>query len=216
MFDIIKFLEHAPIKLVHGIGDPETGGCWMSAISVYSGSGWSDQPDCVDTVIRNLCVIANDNLLNDKLRGEVILPHLLEPVGTKTTDVTINLERLRALKLFYRHRFVPRCYEIMFPGNPMIERLRSPDWDSVWADFKTDDPKEAAFVSWIVHGTVVPHDVYCMRIRWLCPEDGCLVVQDTLIPFILELCRIGSKVPVEAKCSEESFKKVVQCRASSD
>jgi hypothetical protein len=70
------------IKLVSGKGSPETGACWMSALSYYAGESWSDHPDCVDPVIRQLCITINDHLPSDAERERVIGPHLYAPVGT--------------------------------------------------------------------------------------------------------------------------------------
>jgi hypothetical protein len=42
----------------------------------------SDHPDCVDPVIRQLCITINDHLPSDAERDRVIGPHLYAPVGT--------------------------------------------------------------------------------------------------------------------------------------
>jgi hypothetical protein len=42
----------------------------------------SDHPDCVDPVIRHLCIAINDHLPSDAERDRVIGPHLYAPVGT--------------------------------------------------------------------------------------------------------------------------------------
>lgn len=70
------------IRLVRGAGSPETGACWMSALSHYAGYRWSDQPECVDPIIRTLCVYVND-WLPDEHRERVIGPHLFAPIGTQ-------------------------------------------------------------------------------------------------------------------------------------
>ena len=107
MFDVLKWLDDAPIKLVHGKGSPETGGCWMSALSKYSGERWSDHPDCVCPLIASLCIKLNDMLPSDKARGEVIGPHLLEPIGTRTKDCTITGQRRWHLVDAAVRRFAP-------------------------------------------------------------------------------------------------------------
>jgi len=62
----------------------------MSAISYYAGYAWSDHPECVDPVIRALCVRLNDALPSDAERGRIIGPHLLAPLGTaQGTEMTI-------------------------------------------------------------------------------------------------------------------------------
>jgi hypothetical protein len=54
----------------------------MSALSYYAGESWSDHPECVDPVIRQLCIAINDLLPSDAERERVIGPHLYAPVGT--------------------------------------------------------------------------------------------------------------------------------------
>ena len=81
-----------PIKLVAGLGDQETGGCWMSALSLYAGEAWSDHPNCVDPSISSLCIAANDLLTDDESRGRIIGPRLLDPIGTR--DPSAAHERL--------------------------------------------------------------------------------------------------------------------------
>jgi len=96
MFDILGWLENnKPIKLVAGKGSPEEGGCWMSALSQYSGESWSDHPDCVCPIIRKLCISINDILPNDESRGRTIGPRLFDVVGTNTGDLGIELKRMR-------------------------------------------------------------------------------------------------------------------------
>jgi len=107
------------MKLVAGQGGQGQGACWMSAIHWYTradkpGFQWSDHPECVDPVIRSLCISLNDSLPDDKARGEIIGPHLFRPVGTlvsneltirrafKCADVAIRkfaVGALRAAKL---------------------------------------------------------------------------------------------------------------------
>jgi hypothetical protein len=82
MFDFDLWLSSRPVRLVNGPGSPDTGGCWMSALSLYSGDRWSDHPACVDGPTRRLCIAINDMLPDDESRGRVIGPRLLDPVGT--------------------------------------------------------------------------------------------------------------------------------------
>lgn len=93
MFDILKFLEDAPVRLTHGKGTPQSGGCWMSALSVYAGHEWSDHPECVCPIIRDLAIMINDWLPTDKDRGEIIGPVILEPIGTASDDVDVLYDR---------------------------------------------------------------------------------------------------------------------------
>ena len=70
------------MKLIAGKGSPKTGACWMSAIAWYAGYKWTDQPECVDPVIRALCIALNDRLPDNATRERVIGPHLMTPLGT--------------------------------------------------------------------------------------------------------------------------------------
>lgn len=71
------------MKLIKGAGSlGRREGCWMSAVSVYTEEGWSDHPQCVDPLIRTLCIKLNDGLSSDAVRERVIFPHLFAPVGT--------------------------------------------------------------------------------------------------------------------------------------
>ena len=75
------------MKLVSGKGSEKTGACWMSAIHWYTRGGkrsWSDQPDCVSPIIRDLCIALNDRLESDVERERIIGPHIFDPVGTST------------------------------------------------------------------------------------------------------------------------------------
>ena len=81
------------MRLVKGAGSIETGACWMSAISYYAGYEWSDHPECVDPVIRTLCIRLNDMLPSDSERERVIGPHIMAPIGTAQG---IDLMRSRA------------------------------------------------------------------------------------------------------------------------
>ena len=70
------------MRLVAGEGSLERReACWMSAVSYYVGNQWTDHPDCVCLVIRNLCIALND-ALPDGRREELIGPHIFAPVGT--------------------------------------------------------------------------------------------------------------------------------------
>jgi hypothetical protein len=74
------------MKLVSGAGSEKTGACWMSALNWYVNVGkkdfrWTDKTECVDPVIRSLCIWLNDKC-EDGEREALIGPHLFQPVGT--------------------------------------------------------------------------------------------------------------------------------------
>ena len=82
------------MKLVKGEGSRETGACWMSAIAWYAGQEtWTDKAECVDPLIRSLCVWLNDLLPSDEERERVIGPHIMAPMGTRTDDPDVTRRR---------------------------------------------------------------------------------------------------------------------------
>jgi hypothetical protein len=71
------------MKLVQGKGSRETGACWMSAIAWYEGnSNWTDAPDCVCPIIRELAIWVNDKIDSDEERERLISPIMFSVVGT--------------------------------------------------------------------------------------------------------------------------------------
>jgi len=75
------------MKLVHGAGSPTKGACWMSAIKWYAHpeSAWGDDPECVDPVIKQLCISLNDHTPEEEMES-FIGPHLFAPLGTNMGD----------------------------------------------------------------------------------------------------------------------------------
>lgn len=75
------------MKLVSGSGSEQTGACWMSALHWYTRRDrtWSDHPDCVSPVIRELCIRLNDMCIDGE-REELIGKHLFASVGTNTGE----------------------------------------------------------------------------------------------------------------------------------
>lgn len=152
MFDLLKWLEDAPIKLVQGKGSPSTGGCWMSAISLYSGGAWTDHPKCVDfqSYLGPFCIRLNDSLASDSDRGKVIGPHFLAPVGTATVDVDVIERRVMLATNATIKRFLP--YALRTIGEEQIaEKLEEmPEIVS----FDTDNSKAIADTLFIAACTV--------------------------------------------------------------
>jgi hypothetical protein len=71
------------MKLVKGEGSKETGACWMSAIAWYEGnSNWTDAPDCVCPIIRELAIWVNDRIDSNEERERLISPIMFSVVGT--------------------------------------------------------------------------------------------------------------------------------------
>ena len=76
------------MKLVKGQGSESTGACWMSAVHYYvrkDDKSWSDHPNCVSPIVRELCIQLND-WCEDGERESLIGPHIFAPVGTNTCE----------------------------------------------------------------------------------------------------------------------------------
>lgn len=75
------------LKLVKGAGSEKDGACWMSAIHMFtrSDNSWSDHPDCVSPIVRELCIALNDDC-PDGEREALIGQHLFAPLGTNTGE----------------------------------------------------------------------------------------------------------------------------------
>jgi len=83
------------VRLTRGQGKPGQGGCWMVAVQQYTeNKGWHDHPECVEPMIRELCVRLNDRC-PDGEREALIGPHLFAPVGTRSDDPSVRERRLR-------------------------------------------------------------------------------------------------------------------------
>ena len=190
-FDILAWLDDAPIQLVAGLGAPSFGGCWMSALSKYAGECWTDHPDCVDPLIRPLCISANDILLTDSDRGEVIGPVLLEPVGTRcyaVRDKRVEILK-RATRQIREHVICPHAE----------------GWARAVVDGSNHD---------VVARSVARVVFYAAKS--LPDEDRKAFVKNKVIPIILELCAVWNSAPKEMACSVADFKAAVQCGDDND
>lgn len=236
-FDILKWLDDAPIKLTSGVGDPETGGCWMAAISVYSGASWGEHPPCVDPIaIRCLCVVCNDLFSSDEARGDAIGPHLLAPVGTATTDAAVNEQRRWHLVDAAVRRFAP--YALRAAGLVTeAERLEAlPRVTAVTAAVAGGTARAAATAATYAEAypaaesashaacaadrasdtSVATYSAGSAAVAAASPRVAADAAVDhfaasVLLPVILELCAIGSKAPVEPSCDELALRHAVQC-----
>jgi hypothetical protein len=82
------------MRLVQGKGSKETGACWMSAIAWYEGnSNWTDAPDCVCPIIRELAIWVNDKIDSDEERERLISPIMFSVVGTANPDLMLPRRR---------------------------------------------------------------------------------------------------------------------------
>lgn len=86
------------IKLTRGKGNRYVGGCWMVAVSLYETGRWDDHPSCVCPIIRGLCILINDGLSSDKVRGEVIGHRLFDPIGTNGSTADMFTRKQMVIK----------------------------------------------------------------------------------------------------------------------
>ena len=245
-FDIFNFVQTAPIKLVSGIGSPDTGGCWMAAISVYSGDSWSDHPDCVCPIIRQLCISINDSISSDEARGRIIGPVLLLPVGTATDDKSVNDARRWHLIDAAVRRFAPHALRSAgladeadsLEGLPEVTAANAANAaraaanaaaaaaaaaadaadaaaDAAYAAYAATNAADAARAAAAYAATNAADAAAAAAARAVTAADAAdardKFIAEVAIPVIVELCNIGSRVPVEPSCEELAIRRSVQC-----
>lgn len=220
MFSFAKFISKKPIKLVAGAGSPGEGACWMSAIQYYSGGEWSDHPDCVCPLIRQMCICAND-CLDDESRGEIIGPHLLAPVGTNTDDELIVQERARLAVEACVQVFAP--FALLSKGRTseaaMLQRIKTPiagHSRNVISSFAMRLPEHSsAYAACVNAADAIEEFRYsnCLSATGSAAnsffyaalshkKNSAKFIRGQVMPVILRMCEVGSKVPVEPSCDE--------------
>ena len=202
------------MKLVSGSGSETTGACWMSAINWYVKSGskgftWSDHPDCVDPVIRALCISLNDSCGSDAEREKLIGPHLFAPVGTHIgNDLTLR----RAFKCAdhaVRKSAVAALRSAKF--NQEAGRLESLP-EIVNAD-TAESARSAAESAAGVDGAA-RNAVLCARnAAWSAAERAAWSAARSaanveILNLILELCAMGSSQPEVCRTKEEVLERL--------
>ena len=225
MFDLLKWLEDAPLKLTYGVGHPETGGCWMAALSVYSGVSWSDHPPCVCPIIRVLCISLNDKLSSDEARGRIIGPHILAPVGTATTDPAVVEARRWHLVDAAVRRFAPHALRLagLADEADTLESLPAVTEDNREAAARAA-ARAAAYAAAYAAARAAADAAraaayaaaYAAYAADEAADEAAYEAQDefcetALLPVILDLCAIGDVAPHEPSCDELSFRRAVQC-----
>ena len=238
-FDIFNFVQTAPIKLVSGIGSPDTGGCWMAAISVYSGDSWSDHPDCVCPIIRQLCISINDSISSDEARGRIIGPVLLLPVGTATDDKSVNDARRWHLIDAAVRRFAPHALRSAgladeadsLEGLPEVTAANAANAAraaanaanaanaasaaanaAYAADAAARAAARAAADAAARAAAAADADAAARAAAATAAADARdKFIAQVAIPVIVELCNIGSRVTVEPSCEELAIRRSVQC-----
>jgi hypothetical protein len=219
------------MKLVRGAGSPEEGACWMSAVQYYvDGKLWHDHPECVDPVIRKLCIWVNDTL-RDGEREEKIGPYIFLPVGTNMGSALSVKRALRAADWAVRE-IAPIALQASGFGTiaPTL-RLLQPVRDRASADaaahaaahaadaveYAAADAAYAAYAaayaayaaSAAAYAADAAYAAYAASAAAYAAEYAVLLpglrggVVDSAIALIVELCGMGSEEPVNTCTTKE-------------
>lgn len=194
------------MKLVRGQGSINTGACWMNALSFYAGYAWSDHPECVDDLVRRVCIVANDTL-SDHNRERIIGPHLMAPLGTRILDpkesIEVDNERRRIVEATIQE-LTTLAWERSGQAPLVAEVARN-----VWV---------APQMRLLIMGCLAhPMAKFAVSVRLdldvkankqdyqvLAPADvKDQVAAEVLVPTILALCKVGQKCEVPQKRSLE-------------
>lgn len=210
-----------------------TGACWMSALNYYTKFGekdftWSDHPECVDPVIRALCIWLNDNL-EDGERERLIVPHLFAPVGTKRskllTEKRAFLVADRAVRVFAPMAL--RAAKMDEWANRLSALTPITDKKTAWA--AEEATRSAARAAWAAADAVGKSDMAAGTARaaaraatwgtdavgkaarnaaWAAARAAAVAEGNTykqiVVDLILELCAMGS-APVREACTREAL-----------
>lgn len=90
--------------------NPEDGTCLMEAASILMGEDFSDNPSCVDPLIRYVGMALNDSF-QDKDRDELV-PFIFRVVGTKNNEYChdrIKIVEKWILNMFEQYNYM-ECY----------------------------------------------------------------------------------------------------------
>jgi len=186
------------MKLAKGVGSiEEGGGCWMALADYYTRGAldWSDQPECVDPMIRELCIFFNDWCVDGE-REELIGPHLWAPIGTQSFDFELFVKRLDAL------------VEFVQPNN-FISGL------------STEELASEAIRAFKSHGYIYS-TAHALHVAWRACTVGkraigpARVGKVDFLDLILKLCAMGTtrELPAGAVSKEQALQ--VVCGVSCD
>jgi len=199
------------MRLSHGEGSLEKGkACWMSALSYYAGYEWSDHPECVCPIIRELGIKINDALPSDSAREALIGPHLYTPLGTK--DDSLFDERGWRVVRFAVERVVDTLDRL---GNPVTAHtLRDIDVTASGASgavhaiakgmrdyIQTAIEYAADTIYSVHHGYIVSHGAWhaarnALHAQGLSRNAANTVLAPDAMDLVLELCAMGEKTEV--------------------
>ncbi len=143
-----------PITLCYGHGEHGKAGCWMDALSVFTGAGkWTDALACVSPPINRLCIAIND-ALSDADRNRVILPIFYAPLGT-AGDAAADVRRMFILVDAAVRRWAPLALEaagLKYHANRL--RAMPPVVDGDTARAANETARDAALAASGVHNEV--------------------------------------------------------------
>lgn len=186
------------MRLCYGVGNRETRGCWMAALSVYANEDWSDHPKCVPPMLRDMCIQFNDALRSDEQREALIGPILFLPVGADPSDAADDL-RATIIKDTLLMKVLP----VVLGVEPFASR------DEAEAYLTGPQPSPALF--WAVDAFRQIFRQSCTRgvLAW---ANGALTnasrldedVFDIWRDLIVECCRVGDVAPYNEERAQET------------
>lgn len=72
--------------------DPSTGACLMELVSVLAGERWTDDPECVNPVLRIFGRRVNDLVASEEYRTRELAPLIPRLIGTRPSDPRTEAE----------------------------------------------------------------------------------------------------------------------------
>src|ERR1700743_2794525 len=80
-------IEDLATITLHGGGhsSPDDGHCLLEVVAMFAGEAFSDNPQCVDPVLRSFGMSWNDGMRSDA-ESDPLKPHIVRLVGTHKSD----------------------------------------------------------------------------------------------------------------------------------
>ena len=154
----------------------------MSAIAWYTGQEkWTDKAECVDPMIRTLCIRVNDWLSSDAERERIIGPILFAPMGTK--DDSLRIPRLERIVGFAMEQagikeFAGVC--------------KQKDWANAAADAADANAANATYAADAAANAAATYAAAAANAAATYAADAAYATY-AIISLILELCAMGEK-----------------------
>ena len=204
-FDFAQWIADSPIKLTRGEGDPETGGCWMAALSIYSNDSWSDHPACVHIDLVRIAQAINDAISSDGARGRIIGPHILEPVGTNSghaANETAGSDALgkNAAKVAHAASQFVRQFAPTLAANRHTWRL---------INLKLEEAGNLADRSAPLRWVYTMAAILAAN-GWI-PRETDRLIETVILPAFVEVCQAYREEIPEPACEIEDIAPALQC-----